>query len=96
MKETPLCLLILCRNGIIKYSQGPHGTRQYWVNLEASGRNKLKMWRKNTTTIPNGKVRVYGHIVLPQHTKRSNLRPWMKMFRIGLFVAIRVKNLGQG
>ena len=60
---------LLCRNGIIKYSQGPHGTRQYWVNLEASGRNKLKVCRKNTTTIPDAKVGVNGQIKLPKPTK---------------------------
>ena len=43
-RELPLCLLTLCRNGIIKYSDGPQETRQYWVNLEASGRYKVKVW----------------------------------------------------
>ena len=89
-------MLILCRNGIIKYSQGPHGTRQYWVNLEASGRNKLKMWRKTQPQFLMGKSEFMDILYCHSIQKRSNLPPWMKMFRIGLFVAIRVKNLGPG
>ena len=73
-------MLILCRNGIIKYSQGPHGTGQYWVNLEASGRNKLEVWRKNTTTIPEAKVGIYGQIQLPKPTKKESFTiMWFKI-----------------